>query len=69
MECPSASRFVRVVASQLSNLPAIEVDAFTLNLIVLFTGVISTTADCARLSEGNAAGANRQRMANRTRIV
>ena len=50
----NAGRFVRgvkvTVASHLSNLPAIVVDAFTWNLIEFSTGVIRKTGACARQS-------------------
>ena len=49
-----------------SNLPAIFTDAFsTSNLIQLFTGVTSKTGAWARLTDGSAAHAKRQRAAIR----
>src|SRR5437879_8428789 len=53
------------VASHLSNLPAMLIDAFTSNLIVLCSGVISNTGACPRVTDGSTANATRLRMANR----
>src|SRR5260221_10180547 len=53
------------VASHLSNLPAMLIDAFTSNLIELCSGVISNTGACPRVTDGSAAKATRLRTANR----
>src|SRR5580692_1217875 len=57
------------VASHLSNFPAMFTDAFTSNLIVLSTGVISKTGACARLNDGNIANAKRHRTAVRKNFL
>ena len=49
----------------LSNLPAISTDAFTSNLIQLFTGVISKTGASTGFAEVNSVNDMRQRVANR----
>src|SRR6266436_6888466 len=54
------------VASQLSKVPWIATDAFTLNAIELPACVIAKTgASCARLIDGSTADAKRQRATNR----
>jgi len=52
------------LASQLSNFPAIVVDAFTWNLVQLSVGVISKIGACARLSETNTVEATKHKIAN-----
>jgi hypothetical protein len=51
------------VAFHLSNVPSIATEAFTLNLIVLFSGVITKTGASARHSGGSATDARRQKTA------
>jgi len=54
------------VAFQLSKVPLIATDAFTLNFIELCACVIAKTGtSCARLNDGSKTDANRQRANNR----
>ena len=53
------------VASHLSNLPAIVVEAFTWKLIELSTAQSRHTGACAALNAGNKAEAKTKRMGNR----
>lgn len=54
-----------IVASHLSKAPLIATEAFTKNLMLLFSGVTAKTGASARLSNGRAADSIRGRTANR----
>src|SRR6516164_5369096 len=56
-------------ASHLSNLPAMETEASTWNLIQLCTGVTRKTGACARLTESNKASGERHRIASHQPVL
>src|SRR5208282_717518 len=67
----TSGEVIAIVASHMSNVPAIATDACTLNLIELSGFVILMTGTpaeaCARVTDGDRAKARSQRIASRIR--